>query len=170
MQGRVNLPYLLLKFALFATLLFVFWIFILESSYHTLLGKITALIPFPADRVDFVALKGKELIFRLYALRADLGIEARSITANLALFWALILASAFSSLLKRICALIGGTFILCLLHITAIYFIIRLYIQETVLLEGIKVFVDGLLLGLVPLLLWLLFIDKKTREELLGFR
>ncbi len=165
----MKLGYLLLKFAGFAVLLFVFWIYILESGYYRLLGHIAQLTPFSYGDIDYLTQKGGEIVFRVFAIKSDLGIEVRSITANLVLFWALILATPFKFLINRLYALIGGTILLFGLHILAIYFIIRLYVQQTVLLEGIKIFIDGVLLGLVPLLLWFLFMDKRVREKLLTF-
>ena len=166
---KFNLPFFILKFFLYAILLFVFWIYILEKPYAILLGHITPFVYKPFGQIEYLRLIDNQLLFRVFQIKADIGIDYKSIISNFALFWSLVLASPFRYNLDRIRGLIIGSFVLFLLHIISIHFILKLYIHNTVFLEGVKIFIDGVLLGLIPILCWITVLDNRIKRNIFGF-
>jgi hypothetical protein len=169
MGRRVSLKSLLwlfVKFVLFATAFFAIWVLIGEKLYLPLLGWLISVLPAGLGKIQFLGLRKSELIFRVFILRADVGIDAKSIAVDFAPFWALVLASP-GTIRGRFWDLLRGTIMLFLLHIIAIFVILKMTISGSIFIEGIKIFIDGVLLPLAPVLLWFMFMDRKAMKELL---
>ncbi|MBN2543609.1 hypothetical protein JXI42_12155 [bacterium] len=161
---------LLLKFFLVTFLAFLVWAFAFEKYYLIFVGNIVALIsnvlPVFAGRVELIRfptgewVKDGSLLFRVFSMRADMKITADAITANVIPYTALCFATVMK-LVDKVKALIIGYLILIPFHILAMIFIVTLYIHGSATIEGIKIFMDGIFLALLPIGLWFLLVVRK---------
>ncbi|MBN1756291.1 hypothetical protein JW877_08780 [bacterium] len=154
----------LLKFLGITVLAFFVWAFALEGYYLRIIGHIMAIIsriiPIFKGQIDVLWVKGEDILFRVYALRADLKIAVGGLTANIIPFTALTLATKLDKK-SKIVGLGLGYLILVIFHIIALSIILILYISQSSTINGIKIFMDGVFLTLLPIALWFLLILRK---------
>ena len=166
----MNKVIFVLKFLLVTFLAFLVWAFAFEKYYLIFIGNamvlISKLLPVFGDKLGLIKFANGEwvkegcLLFRVFSRRVDMKITVDSITANIIPYTALCFATVIT-LKDRLKALLYGYLILILFHLLALSFILILYIHGSATIEGIKIFLDGVFLTLLPIGLWFLFVLKK---------
>lgn len=156
-----------LKFLMWGSIFFFLWVFVGKPIYLNFIGWLISKVPFKYGKIQFIGLRENELIFRIFSMRADVGIDASGIVVYFVPYWALMLASP-GSLRGRGFAIVYGTILLMLLQIVALMVILYMTMSGSIFLETLKIFIDAILLPIAPIILWFIFVETKSLKELIN--
>jgi len=152
----------LVRFFASAIVLFLLWFFV-RDAYISVVGRVSVWFSdvFSRGRLEYLFTRAGELFVRSYSMRADFSVSANPVVANIIPFWALLVASKSIRWNKRLRDALLGFGILIIFHIVALSVIILFVESGSSTLEGIKVFIDALLLAFLPFFLWMFFAGRE---------
>ncbi|OQX89096.1 MAG: hypothetical protein B6D65_04945 [candidate division Zixibacteria bacterium 4484_93] len=153
----------LARFFASAIVLFLLWFFV-RDAYISVVGRISVWLSsiFSLGKLEYLVTRSGKLFVRSYAMRADFSVSANPVVANIIPFWALLVASKNIHWNKKLKDALLGFGILLLFHIVALSVIILFVESGSTTLEGIKVFIDALLLAFLPFFLWIFFAGREV--------
>ncbi len=167
--GILILLFILWKFGL-ANLYtkFILKLFVGINSILPLLGKIKLLCIGPGT-AQGIELDFGEILIGSYKAKELYRIKIITILVNILPFIALILPTR-ERLFTKLKHLILGALIIILTQVIATFLISGLYIYQAPIIEGAKIFVNSIVLFIIPFLIWFIFImptdlKKKTILE-----
>lgn len=144
---------------------FPVWRFLLQGPYLKLLGFVVAklgdIFPYGDSALSTrIIPEPGEIAFDLFEKRQTIVIEVSSIITNIVPLIALVFATPVS-LKRRFIGGIIGIGIAFALHIIATVIILSWQVNaDTGSLEGLKIFMDGVLIAAFPLLYWSVWADS----------
>jgi len=158
---------------LLALVIFPVWRFLLQEPYLTFVGWIVAafgnILPYgKAGLSGMVEAGSGEIAFDLFDFRRTVVVDVSSIVTNIVPMLALVLATPVEWK-KRVIGALLALGIAFLSHIFATATILWWQAQaDTGVIEGLKIFTDGILIAALPLLYWFVWADSTSKGGING--
>ena len=159
----------ILSGVLLALVIFPLWRFAFQSAYLTFVGWIVAafgnILPYgKAGLSKLIEADSGEIAFDLFDFRRTVVVDVSSIVTNIVPMVALVLATPIEWKKRMMGALIAIG-IAFLSHIFAAAIILWWQARaDTGVIEGLKIFTDGILIAALPLLYWFVWADSVQKD------
>jgi len=171
---KINLKFLIIAMIV-ALVIFPVWRFMFQKIYIIVLGKTVAPVASKVmgSKIEMydaknhagrqIPVEAGEIAFDLYKFRRTIVVDLSSIVTNIVPLLALVIATSVSRK-KKILGVIIGLAVAFFSHILATLLIINWQISpDSRIVEGAKVFMDGMMIAAVPLVFWIIWAEYAVK-------